>query len=162
MTLDDMAQLAEEHARRILIGTRDELVPQWLLSSPGEVRIVATPWADNHEKHLVVRVMRAMMQEAHVHAYSLLVEAWFVHERIPEGKTEENFEYRGPPPSERLDRLEAVMITAEDRSGGHRNRSFQIIRDNEGRCVELKRLDSSEDQITGIFDGLLSEKETPR
>jgi hypothetical protein len=160
MTLDEMVKLAEDQARRILIGTREELTPMWLLSRPGEVRVVATPWGDNDQKHLTVLAMRAMMREEQVHAYSFLVEAWSVHERTPKGTTSENFEYSGPPPSERPDRSEAVMITAEDRYGGHRNRSFEIIRDKKGRCAELKRLDHPEDTITGIFDGLLGEKES--
>jgi hypothetical protein len=155
MTLDEMVKLAEEQARRVLIGTREQLLPSWLLASLGDVLIVATPWGNDDDKHLVIRAMREVMQEKQVHAYSILTEAWMVHERIPDGQTADSFEYRGLPPRERPDRLEAVMITAEDRYGGHRNRSFEILRDKKGRCVELKRLDGAEDRIEGIFDGLL-------
>lgn len=161
MTLDDMVRLAEEHARRILIRTKEQLLPSWLIATGEEVLIVGTPWNGDDEKHDIVTVMRAMMRDKQAHAYSLLVEAWFaVERRRPGEKPPELADYEGPRPSERPDRREAVMITAENIYGETRHRSLEIIRDKKGRCIELKRRDGPEDVITTIFDGLLDKKET--
>jgi hypothetical protein len=160
MTLDDMVSLAEDQARRVLIGTKEKLMPQWLLASLDRTTIYATPWGGNDEKHLVIAAMGHLMRAEQVHAYSLLVEAWFAVEKLAPGEKapERAADYKGPPVSERPDRRECVVITAENRYGEHRNAHLEIIRDKKGRCAELKRFDGPEDRITGIFDGLLGEK----
>lgn len=152
-----MVDLAEQQARRILLGTKEELIPQWLLASLDGVEIVATPWGGGNEKYLAIEVMRNMMRAKQVHAYSLLVEAWFVNEKVPEGQTPEGVKYRGPPPSERPDRKESVCAMAANRYGKHLHRHWEIIRDKKGRCAELRLMTEYEDRISGIFDSLLDE-----
>lgn len=155
MTLDDMMQLAEDQARRILLRTRAELIPQWVyVKGDGNVNIVATPWHNNHEKHLAVELMRKAMKLDQATAYSLLVEAWFKQIEGPEAQKP----YTGPPPSELPDRKEAVVISAADREGNSLHRHFEIIRDHQARCIELKRMDWPEDRITSaVFDNLLAD-----
>jgi hypothetical protein len=158
MDLEEMIRLAEEQARRVLVGTKEQLIPQWLLASLDRTMIVATPWGGDDEKHLVIGVMRAMMREEQVHAYSLLVEAWFAHEKVPEGTSPDSFKYRGLPPSQRPDRKESVVAMATNRYGKHLHRHWEIVRGKKGKCVDLKRMDGPEDQISGIFDNLLGER----
>ena len=151
MTLEDLVRLGEEQARRVLIGTKEELVPSWLLLDENGPTILATPWADNREKQLVTHAMRKTMRERQVIAYSLLVEAWFVV--VPEEQ------YEGPPPSERDDRKEAVVVMAANRDGQHLYRQLAIVRDKEGACVELRRLDGPEDRVNSLlFDNLLDQR----
>jgi hypothetical protein len=159
MTLDDMVRLAEDQARRVLIGTKEALMPQWLLASLDRTTIYATPWGGNDEKHRVIAAMGRLMRAEQVHAYSLLVEAWFAVEKLGPGEKAPSLaDYEGPPVRERPDRREAVIITAENRYGEHRNRHLEIIRDKKGRCAKLNSFVGPEDRITGIFDGLLGEK----
>jgi hypothetical protein len=156
MTLEDMIKLAESQARTVLIGTKAELTPMWLiLDWKGEIEIVATPWNSPHQKHVVTAAMRETMRETGIIAYSLLVEAWFSRLSAKEaGK-----EYKGPPPSERADRQEAVVALACNRDGRTLYHNWEIKRDKKGRCIELLRLDGPEDRITSaIFDNLLDER----
>ena len=153
MTLEDMLNLAEQQAQRVLLGTKEELMPSWLLvTGKGAVEIYATPWSNTREKHLVTLCMKDIMREKHCTAYSLLVEAWMATVAGEEAKEP----YDGPPPSERPDRQECVVIMAVDHAGKHVHKHLMIKRDAEGRCAELRRLDGPEDKITSmIFDNLL-------
>jgi hypothetical protein len=156
VTLDEMLTLAETQARTVMIGTQEELTPVWLmLGWDGNVEIVATPWFNDEQKHLVIEAMRLLMREKQVSAYSFLTEAWMA--RIS-GK-EAGKEYKGPPPSQRADRQEAVVVMAANRAGEHRYRNYETVRDKRGRCTELRRLGGAEDRISSyIFDNLLDDK----
>lgn len=153
MTLEEMVNLAEQQAQRVLLGTKEELMPSWLLvTGRGDVEIYATPWSNTREKNLVTLCMKDIMREKHCTAYSLLVEAWMATVTGDEAKKP----YDGPPPSQRSDRQECVVITAADHAGQHAHKHLQIERDAEGRCAKLTRLDGPEDKITSeIFDNLL-------
>jgi hypothetical protein len=159
MTLDDMIQLAEEQARRVMIGTKEQLTPMWLmLNWDGKIEIAATPWGSSAEKHLVVEAMRNLMRERQVIAYSLLTEAWMARVQSEEIKKP----YTGPPPSERADRRESVVAVAANRAGQSKHRHWETIRDKKGRCRELRRLGGPEDQISSyIFDNLLEDLGRP-
>lgn len=152
MNLDHMIQLAEDQARRVLIGTKEQLTPMWLmLKADGDVEVAATPWSAE-TKRMCVEAMRDVMRSRQVIAYSLLVEAWYSTVQGAEARAP----YKGLPPSERADRKEAVVAMAANHLGDHRYRQFEIIRDKRGRCKELKRLGSFEDKITSsLFDNLL-------
>jgi hypothetical protein len=155
MDLENMIKLAEDQARRVLIGTREELTPIWLVQSEGKVEVTATPWANNDQKRMTVEFMRRRMREQNATAYSLLTEAWYSVISVLEAAKE----YTGPPPSERADRKEAVVAMAADRDGKHIYRHWEIIRDHQGRTRELRRLDGPEDRISsGIFDNLLDDR----
>jgi len=154
MTLDDMIRLAEDQARRVLIGTKEELAPMWMLRGlDGSVEIIATPWGGPEQKHLTVEAMRSVMRKRQIIAYSLLVEAWFAHAERDEVNADGTI--KGPMPSQRPDRKECVCILAQDHYGARRNLHLEIIRDKSGRCAELRKMTGAEDVITGIFDDLL-------
>jgi hypothetical protein len=155
MTLDEMIQLAEDQARRTMIGTKEELAPMWLtLDVDGKVEIVATPWSGGHEKELTIELMRVSMRARQIVAYSLLTEAWMARASAEEVKTGG---YIGKPPSERADRVEAVVAMAANKAGEHRYKNWQTIRDKKGRCKELRPLVGPEDQLMSIFDNLLDD-----
>ncbi len=157
MTLDEMMRLAEDQARRVLIGTKEELMPSWLMvDGVGKVQIFATPWRNTEEKHLTVEAMRLIMRQSQAQAYSLLTEAWMATVTGEEAKRP----YEGPPPSERPDRTEAVVVMAANRAGEHRYHTLRIVRGKKGVCDALERLDGSEDMFSStLFDNLLQDKE---
>lgn len=154
MTLDEMMKLAEDQARRVLLGTTEELMPSWLfVDGAGKIQIFATPWGNTEEKHLTVEAMRAIMHTEQAQAYSLLTEAWMATVEGDEAKRP----YDGPPPSERPDRQECVVMMAANRAGEHRHVHLKIVRGKKGECAELKRIDGPEDRISTLFDNLLAD-----
>jgi hypothetical protein len=156
MTLDDMVRLAREHATRVMVGSKAELTPAWLLiTAKGDIEIFATPWGDDRQKRTVIEVMRDVMREKHATAYSMVTEAWMARATAEEAKSAE---YSGLPPSQRADRQEAVVIMAANKDGEHRYETLATMRGDKGKCVELRQLSGTEDQFTGIFDNLLDDK----
>ena len=153
-TLDDMLMLAEQQAERVLLGTREQLEPIWLMvTGKGEVEIIATPWNGDAQKYLAVEAMREVMSARQVTSYSLLVEAWFAHASPEEVQ---NNEYSGVRPRQRNDRRECVVAIASNHWGQTKHRQMEIIRDKQGNCQELRRLDSPDIRIISpLFDNLL-------
>lgn len=159
MNLDDMVRLATEQAQRILIGSKDELVPMWLiLTGDGNIEIIGTVWHGDQEKYLAVEHMRGVMREKQCIAYSLLVEAWFTTVSKEQGESGDYVR-----PSESPDRKECVCAMAANHWGQHKYKQLEIIRDRKGRCKELRPIhDFPEDQISSpLFDGLLKPKGRP-
>jgi hypothetical protein len=155
MTLDDMMKLATDQANRVMVGTKAELQPAWLLvTGKGDVEIFMTPWGNNREKHLVIETMRDVMREKRCTAYSMLTEAWML--RV-QGVTDEK-EYTGPMPSESPDRQECVVAMAANKAGEHRYQTLETVRAADGTCSELRALSTVEDRFTGVFDNLLDDK----
>jgi hypothetical protein len=160
MTLDKMVELAEDQARRVMVGTKDELTPVWLLVSgegdkPDDVMIFATPWSTNNEKRLVIASMRQIMKETRCTAYSMLTEAWMLRVMGDAAKGE----YKGPMPSESPDRQECVVVMAANSDGEHRYHTLETVRAADGTCTDLRQLSGAEDRFTGVFDNLLDRKE---
>jgi hypothetical protein len=156
MTLDEMITLARDQALRVMVGTKAEIQPSWLLvTGKGDIEIFMTPWGNSREKRLVIETMRDVMREKRVSAYSMLTEAWML--RVP-GVTSEK-EYTGPMPSESPDRQECVVMMAANKAGEHRYQTMETVRDAEGKCIELRQLSSVEDRFTGVFDNLLDKRE---
>jgi hypothetical protein len=156
MTLEDMVKLAEDQARRVMIGTKRELTPMWLLvTAKGDVEVFATPWGNNREKRLVIETMRDVMREKRATAYSMLTEAWMLRVQGV-GITEEN--YTGPMPSESPDRQECIVVMAANRDGEHRYQTMETVRAADGTCAEFRSVSKPEDQFTGIFDNLLDDR----
>ena len=159
MTLEKMVGLAELHARTMLIGTKEQLVPTWLvLTGNAEIEILATPWQNSNQKLLTVDAMRVILRNDGATAYSLLVEAWY--SVLP--ASEVGKEYAGPPPSERADRRELVVAVAANHWGQHVHRQWEIVRDKHGRTIDLRPLGGPEDRISSsVFDNLLESKGRP-
>jgi hypothetical protein len=148
-TLDDLMRLAGDQARRVMVGTKEELEPAWLLVSEGRAEVYQTPWNSDLEKRLVIETMRRIMKEERCTAYSLVTEAWMLRVDQPEA------EYTGPSPSQSPDRQECVVVMAANGEGEHRYRTFETVRAADGTCTELRDLSKSEDRFSGVFDNLL-------
>jgi hypothetical protein len=116
MTLEGMMRLAENQARTVMVGSKAELTPAWLLITEAPaVEIFVTPWGNDREKRLVIETMRLVMKEKRCTAYSMLTEAWML--RIPGDPSQD---YTGPPPSQHKDRQECVVLMAANKAGEHR------------------------------------------
>ncbi len=155
MTLEEMMRLGEEQARRVLIGTKEDLLPSWMLADgEGKVTIVATPWRNNDEKHMVAEVMREAMRGLRIDAYTVLIEVWLLRVKGPPPK-----EYKGPAPSDSPDREEAVILVGATRAGEHVHKHWITKRDAAGVCIALESMGDPETQlVSDIFDNLLVDK----
>ncbi len=155
MTLEEMMRLGEGQARRVLIGTKEDLLPSWMLADgEGKVTIVATPWRNNDEKHMVAEVMREAMRGLRIDAYTVLIEVWLLRVQGPPPK-----EYKGPAPMDSPDREEAVVLIGVNRDGRRLHQSWITKRDADGVCVALEPMGETNEQLTSdIFDNLLVDK----
>jgi hypothetical protein len=155
--LTNLLDAAEAHARGILIGTAEALIPVFMLQD-GEDQgyLVATPFVGEnanevaHVKDAVAYAVRRMIKAKKIVRYSFLSEAWMTVR--PPGWNEA----MGPPPSESDDRREVVIAMATD-GGDYKLRRWLIKRNGE-QCVDLI-LDSKGDEVGpggGRFDHLLT------
>jgi hypothetical protein len=92
--LDKLIDLAERQARLVLLELKlGSLMAAWvLMSKSGKLEIVATPWRDEPEKRLYAQMLRAMMRQKHIVAYSFVTEAWT--RRLESGEWDDD---RGQP-----------------------------------------------------------------
>lgn len=134
MTLDELMFAAETQAKLILLGTKEQLEPSWLLDAPNEPTVVITPWSGDIEKMLARAFVRQKLKDLGAKAYSIAMEAWMVS--LPKGAR---------PildrPSQDPRRIECVMIVATD--GFHqKSKTLRILRDKvTGKCTGLPEFD---------------------
>jgi hypothetical protein len=154
IALDPLLDSAASGAREILIGTRRELAPIWGLvkekaGAPGEIDSLdlgMTPWRDEAEKRILLASMQARIRTEKIDAYWFVVEAW-----ASRYKAEDLPDPNNPPimPREDPNRREVVVMVACNKAE-KRFRAYDIVRDPEGRCVELKE-QPREGNITGLM-----------
>lgn len=134
MTLDELIFAAEAQAKAVLLGTKDELAPSWLLDAPNQPTVVLTPWNGDMEKMLARAFIRQKLKDLGAKAYSVAMEAWAVS--LPSGAR---------PiidrPSQDPRRVECVTIMATD--GFHqKTKTLRIVRDKvTGKCTGLPEWD---------------------
>jgi hypothetical protein len=126
-SLDEMLQLAGEHAQRMLVGGEVEsLIPTYQLWNRDELlSIVACPWSDEAEKEFAFDKVRMLARQMRATRLVFLSEAW-----MATAKPTDDLD-RMDPPSQRPDRQEVVFAVATD---GKRKkaRSWAIVRDKPG------------------------------
>ncbi len=155
ISLTDMLDLAEKHARTVLIERQDDLMPLFdLRDGDGHSYIFGGPFVgqDADEvaafKDMIAETIRQQIIEHKIVAYLFMSEAWMVVRRNIPGK-------KLPLPSKCDDRVEIVMAMATD-GVDYQHRRWLIKREGE-KCVDLK-LDSEGETVTpsGRFDKLLN------
>ena len=130
--LDLLLQQAEVHARRALIGTREQLRPLFhMIHADGKESVADVPWRAG-EKETTLALVRALMRAGDVVAYSILTEAWSATPR--EGR--KPGELLPTSPSEGPDRFEVVIAAASSRRR-RKAALWRIERDADGRCTDL-------------------------
>lgn len=147
-TIDQLLELGEQHARRILIGGKEELVPMFHLVYPdGASMVIGAPWHNGAEKDATVNAIRAAMQLRDVIRYGFVCEAWTVH--LAPGEPMPNIR-----PSESPNRIEMVCVTACDLKQ-QKMAGFAIKRDKRGYCLDLVRLEGETQEVTGTIAEML-------
>jgi hypothetical protein len=106
----DLLQLAGNHARGVMLGLGQPLMPTWvLLGADKSIHIVATPWRDDEEKEAMVKGLRRKMRAEKTLVYSFVMEAWTAQQ--PKGWKPDQAFVR---PAQRPDRREVVLAFATD------------------------------------------------
>jgi hypothetical protein len=148
--LTTLIDAAGDHARRVMIGTKKELMPVFLLvAGNGDRIIVGTPFVNDDDKDRAAHVVRGLIREHHVARYSFLSEGW----RAVQPPGWEHGQPIGLMPSQRPDRQECVIAFATD---GINTvwRSWATHRDAEGNCTALT-LEPEGMSMTSRFANLL-------
>jgi hypothetical protein len=128
--LEGLLRAAEEHARRVMIGTKTQLAPAWVLMGAGEALIIVTPWDTERDKRLVEAKLKGIIKERGITSYSFVSEAWIARRKSMEEAQS------GPLPSQDPEREERVFAFACD-GRNKLARGYKIERDYAGRCREL-------------------------
>jgi hypothetical protein len=148
--LSRLAEMAGEHARIVMIGLQQELMPQWvLINDKGGMDIVGTPWRDDLQKDVIAEIMRQRMHDDNIQAYSVVVEAWAA--QAPKG-----WKAGDPhiPSSEHPDRREVVIAFATDGQQVEW-RQWATKRDQTGEVIALEPTDFDGAQASSWMTGLL-------
>lgn len=131
--LDDLTKTGFEQARSCLLGTDTELLTTFaLVKRNGGIDIIGTPWPSDKEKRAMVLGVCIEALKNDAIAYCFTTEMWFATAKL-EGQ------YApppvGPPPRERPDRREGIMVLVSDGKERKFN-TWEIIREG-GRCAQL-------------------------
>jgi hypothetical protein len=132
MTLDEMIEAAEKHARKILINEKGaQLIITFLIDSPDELAIIGTPWSNSKQRRQCLELIQFMLKAKKATAYSIVSESWVSTE------PKEKHLQSGLMPSQREDRKEIVMIIAVNKKGEKKCRSLNIVRNNDAIIIDL-------------------------
>jgi hypothetical protein len=129
IALEKLLDLAGQQAEMVCLKLQHTLNPTWVMgSSDGKMAILITPWGDDVEKRLTERLVRKLMREREVVAYSVVSEVW-----IGKGKPGKPY----VPARLQPDRREGVVAVA---SNGKEAlyRSWIIKRDSDKKVVALE------------------------
>jgi len=145
-TLNELIEIAEQAARRWLIGGKKAWPPTILLDTPAGLQIVVTELAD-------LPALRTLIKDRRAVAYCICHEAWAASVRgLDEFRAID--EGRAPNASARPDRFEVVAVFATD-GMSQKSRCLAIRRDASGDCVALDNESIGEEPALGRFTTLL-------
>jgi hypothetical protein len=131
-TLQQLTELGYDLASKFLITTKEQLLSCFTLAKEdGSIDIIHTPWEDDDQKkEMVLTIGRNIISmKEPVSGYCLLSEVWLSHYKLNEAM-------RADRPENDPKRREGVICLASD-GQEHLFRSWEIGRDNAGRCVSL-------------------------
>lgn len=150
--LDDLAGMAEHHARSWLLGTKQQLDLVFFAMMPGEVELWAvTNYPGRFARDSLLGNLRRRMRERGVIAYSHVTEVWGV-EPAPEEAQQGGYLPENRP-SLRPDREEYVTALATD-GFNTRMAGWKIRRDYKGAVKALDDIGPIESD-TGPWANLL-------
>lgn len=146
-------QIGEEHAREMMVGSKDQYLTQFTLMKPNDhYDICATPWGEPKEKRDMVFGVAMQAIKSGAIAFSFCTEAWFASSSF-KGPQKQQPPPVGPAPSERPDRREGIVLIASDGKERLFN-CWEIIRDKEGTCIELRLQEEAKGFESWIIDAL--------
>jgi hypothetical protein len=130
VTLTALLDLAEQHARLIVLKLKRSLLPSWVIvSRNGTATVLSTPWRSDLEKALAQDFLRERMKRLDAVSYSMVSEAWSA---VVDGESLPDVPARKMP-----NRQEIVIALACD---GTRTeyRRWKIKRDWNERVIALE------------------------
>jgi hypothetical protein len=157
--LDKLIDLAERQARTVLLDLKlPNLMAAWvLMSKSGEFEIVATPWRDEAEKRLYAQMLRTMMRQKHIIAYSFVTEAWTRHLESGQWDNDRGRPHDGIETRNYAGREEVVIACAASKDVA-RWKQWRIVREATTEAIiDLKEqpLPASESPPESWMSGLL-------
>jgi hypothetical protein len=158
--LDQLIELAERQARLVLLELKlPKLMPAWVLMDKSrKPEIVATPWNDELEKQLYADILRTLMRQKNVIAYSFVSEAWTRSLEPGEWDKDSNRPLDGLTAGQHPARQEAVIAYAGSRDLS-RWKQWRIVREaTTERIVDLQEQTLPECEVESWISDLLKEK----
>lgn len=149
LSLDGLHNFAVRFARDQFLQA-GEFPPLWFLAMPSRIDVIATPWQNDDDKQRAIASIRAALRAFGITVYSQISEVWM--SLYSNAELENLNRGKGPPPSERANRQEALMITTfttED----FRLARLLILSHEPPRLGELE--DESADRFQGRMWNLL-------
>lgn len=166
MTLDDLLEMGEAHARSVLLERKQKsMVPFYhLVTPPGfDHAVVLANWNGEAEKRAMIAGVKELARKLDTVAALWAGEAWVAKYDLPPGAP------RRPPPGRPLpsqdpNRIEVVFIVATD-GDETKARLLNMKRGESGRVVALVNEDPGK-PVTAAFgrllDGIVPPKTTTR
>jgi hypothetical protein len=148
--LNTMVELGYQHAKRILVGSKAELMPSFVLETEDGIRVHGCPWRNDSEKELMVEMIRHEIREHKVKRYSFLCEAWAL-----ELKNQDEFHLRASQDPRRYEVVIALAVSRDGREG----RQWRIERNHAGRCTGLT---ADKDTLMNRFESWLTDLLPPK
>jgi hypothetical protein len=148
ITLEDLLELAEGHARKIILECHQSLPPSWVIvGREAGPNIFTTAWRDDIEKMMARVFLRVQMSRLDAVSYSMITEAWQATVSADEQIT--------MPVRKMPKRKEVVIALACDRTRCE-YRSWEVKRDWHERVVALEPLPGDyakmESWMTSLLD----------
>ena len=128
--LESMLDRAYTQARRVMIGTNEQLLPAFLIFyQDGTSGVIGTPFQDDTQRQIVAALMREHMRTRNALAYCFVTEGW-------QATIDRDEPLGAKPIREREEKKEIVIAIATD-GVNQKMRQWGIVRDRRGRCKAL-------------------------
>jgi hypothetical protein len=140
MDLENMLDNAEAFCRK-MYRKEKEIMPILHIVAPDQVPIVVEfGWQNEHERASKLAITRAFLRVSKASAYLLINETWFTNIKHDDaGNPLEPLPDQAGyvMPSQRVDRLEGLVLSAVTRDGTRQCRLFELKRDAAGFMSEM-------------------------
>jgi hypothetical protein len=142
--------LAQQQATTVMVGLHQDLLGVFVIVKPdGNMEVIGAPWKSPREKLIILIAIKEHLRRLNAVAFSFVGEAWTAT-NPPDNPLDMT------PASQRPadQRKEIVMSFASDRRTKLRQ-FFDIIRDAEGRCIDLLPEERRPAEKDAFFDRLI-------
>lgn len=153
LTLDRMLDLAEGHARRVLLEKHQaDIMPCFLCQrADNEIGILMAPFSNRAEKHAMMLEARKFMRENRVVRYSFMTGGWAAAQP-------KDFKAGDDPklmPSEDPNRIEVVIALATE-GIDTKYREWTLTRGKDGKVAEMLLMERVTTMLQSPFANLLA------
>lgn len=151
LTLQELLDINTKVARDMLLATpKGQLRPMFIIQHGGETTAVMTMWSNDEEKDAMVKAIQLKMKELNADAYVHISEAWMAHVDMKAQP-----ELMNVAPSKRNDRIEVIIVTANDHVDTKLSIE-EILRDDKGKITGTRKIDFPKGAEAG-FSGRMTD-----